>query len=74
MRKIKEEYEKFMKDMQGEGQEQGPMGVGDLGKAFEELLSGLGGDDDKTGEAIGQKFQSMFKNLESPQSFQKAAS
>lgn len=32
------------------------MGVGDLGKAFEELLSGLGGDDDKTGEAIGQKF------------------
>ena len=58
MKKIKDQYEKFMKEMQSgenEGGEGGDIGIGNLGKAFEQLLSGLT-DDDKTGQLIGQKF------------------
>jgi len=37
------------------------------------LLKGLT-DDDKTGEEIGKKFDDMFKNLDNPNNFEKAAS
>lgn len=37
-------------------------GVGGIGKAFEELLTGFG-DEDNGGQKIGEKFESMFKNL-----------
>lgn len=53
MKKIKDEYEKFMKEMQGGEQADGDLGAGGLGKAFEELLTGLG-DEDGTGHKIGQ--------------------
>ena len=36
-------------------------------------MTGLG-DDDKSGQEIGKKFEDMFKNLESPEHFEKAAS
>ena len=56
------------------GEEEGPdMGMGNLGKAFEDLLKGLT-DDDKTGEEIGKKFETMFKNLDNPDGFENAAS
>jgi hypothetical protein len=36
--------------MEGDG---GDIGIGNLGKAFEELLSGLTDGDDKTGQMMG---------------------
>lgn len=42
--------------------------MGNIGKAFQDLFKGLV-DNDQAGEEIGKKFESMFKNLDSPEGF-----
>lgn len=57
----------------GQEAEEGDAGIGNLGKAFQELLKGLPEDDDQTGEKIGKKFTDMFENFNDPSKFENAA-
>lgn len=51
MKKIKEEYEKFMKDMQGDMDANGDMNLDGMAGALGELLKGLAGEEG--GEGLG---------------------
>lgn len=57
MNKIKEEYEKFMKEMQGGFPGGEDMGLEGMGAALGDLIKGLAGEDgENLGEDLGSKF------------------
>ena len=82
LKKVKEEYEKFMKEMQAgfggedfnEGEMGEDMGLEGMGAALGELIKGLAGEDgDNLGDDLGKKFGEMFKNFNSDGDIESAA-